>query len=86
VAVSAACGLPIALIGCAGYIVTGWHRTGLPPWTSGYVYWPACVPLALAGAAAAPLGANLAHRLPERGLKGLFALLVTVIGVKMLMH
>lgn len=86
VAVSAACGLPIALIGVVGYIVTGWQVPGLPPWSSGYVYWPAGVLMGLASSALAPLGANLAHRVPERVLKGLYALLLTGIGVKMLMR
>src|SRR5690606_10003051 len=40
VATSAACGLPIALIGALAYAVVGWSLPGLPAWSTGYVYWP----------------------------------------------
>jgi len=85
VATSAACGLPIAAVGCAGYIIAGQYASGLPPWSSGYVYWPALLALIVATTATAPLGARYAHILPERALKRAFAMLLAVIGVKMLL-
>jgi len=85
VATSAACGLPIAAVGCAGYIIAGWNGSGLPPWSSGYVYWPALLALIIATTATAPLGARYAHRLPEKALKRAFAALLAVIGIKMLL-
>lgn len=85
VATSAACALPIALIGCAGYIVAGWHAPALPPWSGGYVYWPAVGVMALVSVVMAPLGAAQAHRLPETLLKRLFAVLLAGIGLKMLL-
>lgn len=84
VATSAACGLPIALAGAAGYLVHGWGLTTLPAGSSGYLYWPALVPLTLASLLTAPLGAWLTHRLPVHQLKRAFALVLLLIGLKML--
>lgn len=84
VATSAACGLPIAVAGASGYIVTGWHQTQLPDGAFGYVYWPALLGIVITSMLFAPLGAKLAHRLPAAKLKKIFALLLAVLGVRML--
>ena len=84
VAVSAACGLPIAVAGAAGYIISGWNSSQLPQGATGYVYWPAALAIMVTGVLMAPVGAKLAHRLPADKLKRLFALLLLVLGVKML--
>lgn len=82
VASSSACGLPIAVSGALGFVITGWGAAGLPPWSSGYVYWPAFLGIVLASMLFAPLGAALAHRLPAAGLKRVFALLLAVLGLR----
>jgi len=63
VATSSACGLPIALAGALGFVLTGLDARGLPAWSSGYVYWPAFLGIVVASVAFAPMGAALAHRL-----------------------
>jgi uncharacterized membrane protein YfcA len=85
VATSAACGVPIALAGALGFMVTGWGRAGLPAASTGFVYWPAVVGILLSSVPAAPLGAHLAHRLPVALLKRVFGSLVLVIGLKLLL-
>ena len=82
---SSACGLPIALAGALGFVVVGWGREGLPPGSTGFVYWPAVAGILLASVPAAPLGARLAHSLPLVVLKRIFAALVLMIGLKMLL-
>ena len=82
---SSACGLPIALAGALGFVLVGWGREGLPPGSTGFVYWPAVVGILLASVPAAPLGARLAHSLPLVVLKRIFAALVLMIGLKMLL-
>ena len=82
VATSAACGLPIALVGAAANAVEGWGRAGLPAWSTGFVYWPALLGIAVASAPAAKFGARLAHRWPAERLKKLFALLLLLIGTR----
>lgn len=85
VATSAACGLPIALAGSIGFIVTGWKHTQLPAWSVGYVYLPALLGIAAASMLTAPIGARLAHTLPTAMLKKIFAIFLIVIGIRMLL-
>jgi uncharacterized membrane protein YfcA len=81
---SSAIGLPIALAGTAGYMVTGWGQAELPPHSVGYVYLPALAGVVAASMLTAPLGARLAHKLPVLLLRRLFALLVYILASKML--
>jgi uncharacterized membrane protein YfcA len=81
---SAAIGFPIALAGSVGYIVNGLGTAGLPDYSLGFVYLPALAGLVLASVVTAPLGARAAHRLPVAQLKRIFALLLYVLGTRML--
>jgi uncharacterized protein len=81
---SAAIGFPIALAGAAGYMVNG-LAVELPSYTFGFVYLPALVGIAAASILTAPFGARLAHSLPIDKLKKVFALLLLVMGTKMLL-
>ena len=80
---SAAIGFPIALAGAAGYVVNG-LSVQLPPYSLGFVYLPALAGIAAASIVTAPVGAKLAHTLPVDKLKKIFALLLIVMGTKML--
>jgi len=84
VATSAACGLPIAVAGAAGFVVTGWREGALPSGSSGYLYWPAFWGIVSASVLFAPLGARLAHRLPAAALKRFFALFLLLLASRML--
>ena len=83
VGTSAACGLPIALAGAIGFAVVGWGRGGLPPLSTGFVYWPAVGMLLLASMPTAPLGARLAHALPVPILRRGFGVLLLGIAVRL---
>jgi uncharacterized membrane protein YfcA len=80
---SAAIGLPIALAGMVGYMLSGQAASGLPPWSLGFVYLPAFLAIALGSGLTAPLGARLAHRLPVARLKKIFAALLYLLAVRM---
>ena len=84
VATSSGCGLPVALAGTAGFMLTGWQVTGLPVYSTGYVYWPAVAGIAAASMVFAPLGVRLAHSLPPLALRRLFAALLLLLGARML--
>ncbi len=84
VATSAACGLPIALAGSIGFAATGWGDPTLPAWSSGYIYWPAVVSVVAVSTLFAPVGVWLAHTLPVATLRRLFAIIVAIIGIRML--
>jgi uncharacterized membrane protein YfcA len=80
---SAALGLPIALAGMAGYMLSGQAAEGLPEGSLGFVYLPAFLGIALGSGLTAPLGARLAHRLPVAKLKKIFAVLLYLLAVRM---
>jgi len=84
VGISATLGFPIALTGAAGYVVLGWGLPDRPPLSLGYVDLPAWGGIVLASVLLAPLGARLAHRLPTARLRKSFALVVLVLGMRML--
>ena len=81
VAVSSACGLPIALSGTVSYILLGWQQSGLPEHSLGYIYLPAFFGIIASSMLFAPLGAKLAHRLPAQKLQRYFALLLLVVAM-----
>ncbi len=82
---SAALGLPIAIGGTIGYIVTGLTVDALPPNTLGFVYLPALFWVAIASIITAPLGAKATHRLPLKLLRRGFAVLLLLLATKMLL-
>lgn len=84
VATSAACGLPIAVAGAIGFALVGWREAGLPAGSTGFLYWPALLGVAVASVLTAPLGARLAHTLPVSALKRVFATVLVLVGLKLL--
>lgn len=84
VGTSAASGLPIALAGAAGFIVTGWAITDLPEPRLGFVYLPALLALVLTSVPFAPLGARAAHALPRTLLRRVFAGFLAIMGLNLL--
>jgi uncharacterized membrane protein YfcA len=83
VATSAACGYPIAIAGSLTFVVLGLDG-GLPAGALGYVHLPAFVGIAVASAAAAPLGAATVHRLPPATVRRLFGVFLLLVGLRML--
>ena len=81
---ASATGFPIALAGSAGDMVQGWHAAGLPEASLGYVYLPALGLVVVMSMLAAPFGARLAHRLPVKRLRMVFALMFYALALRML--
>ncbi|MDO6441147.1 sulfite exporter TauE/SafE family protein [Marinobacter sp. 2_MG-2023] len=81
---SAACGLPIAAVGAGTFVLTGQGQSTLPAYSSGYLYWPAFVGIALISVPCARLGVRLAHHLSPQLLKRLFAFLMLLVGFKLI--
>jgi uncharacterized membrane protein YfcA len=84
VAVSSACGLPIALAGTVSYVLLGWQAPLLPDWSLGYIYLPSFAGIVLTSVITAPIGAKLAGLIPAQKLKRYFALLLLIIAAKMI--
>jgi uncharacterized membrane protein YfcA len=81
---AAANGLPIAMAGTAGYVLHGLRVRDLPTPSLGFVYLPALGLVVLTSMVAAPLGATVAHRLPIKQLRTVFALLLYGFAIRML--
>ncbi|MGR9116451.1 MAG: sulfite exporter TauE/SafE family protein [Gammaproteobacteria bacterium] len=84
VAISSACGFPIALAGTFSYAALGWRQGGLPDGSLGYVYLPAFAGVVLLSVVTAPLGAKLAHILPAQQLKRYFSILIFLMALRLI--
>lgn len=84
VAVSSACGLPIAISGTIVYAWLGWENTFLPAWSLGYIYLPALAGIVICSIFTAPVGAKLAYKLPAKKLKRYFSIVILLIAIKMI--
>lgn len=83
VGTAAACTLPAAVAAALGFAVVGWGVDG-PAWSTGYILWPAVLGISIGSMAMAPVGAWLAHTLPVSQLRKAFALLLAIMGLKMM--
>jgi uncharacterized protein len=86
VAVSSACGFPIAIAATIALIIVGWDEQEVPMHSLGYLYWPAALIISAMTLFSAPLGARLAHYLPIPTLKRVFAIVLVIVGLRMLLH
>ena len=84
VATSAALGFPIAVFASVGYIINGLHVQGLPQEFLGYIHIPAVICVTAVSVLTAPIGAKMAHILPVKRIKRIFALMLAAIGLSMI--
>ena len=84
VATASGFGAAIAVPAAIGYAIVGWGHAGLPPWSLGFVNIAGFVFLALLTMITAPIGARLAHKLPQLTLKRAFAVVLAIIALNML--
>ena len=84
VATAAGFGVLLALPSTAVFLVTGVPDAARPPWTVGSVSLPAFVIVIAMTLITAPLGARLAHALPARPLRRIFAVFLLLVAGNML--
>ena len=77
-------GIPLAVVGTIGYIISGWNVADLPSDAIGFISITALVGIVCGSVVTAPFGARLAQRLPVPILKRIFAGLLYVLAAKML--
>ena len=82
VATSSACGFPIAAGACAGFSLVDWIAGG-SALANSTIYWPAALWIALASLAAVPVGAQFTHRISILSLSRIFALILAIIGLRL---
>jgi uncharacterized membrane protein YfcA len=83
VGTAAAIGVLIAIPGAIGFVLSGLHATGRPPWSFGYANLIGMATIVPATVIAAPWGAMLAHKLNRIWLRRAFALFLGITGLKM---
>ncbi len=80
VATSAGVGVMVSIPGALGYVLAGWDRTGLPPFSSGFVSIVGVLALMPTSFLAAGLGARVAHHVSRRRLELCFATYLIIVG------
>ena len=76
-AVSALSTLAVGTIGTIAFMITGANEVGMPAFSTGYVFWPAVIWVAIPSILFAPVGARMTYTLPVQQLKyGLVAILL----------
>ncbi|MDH5326178.1 MAG: sulfite exporter TauE/SafE family protein [Gammaproteobacteria bacterium] len=84
ISTSAACGLPIAIAGTSGFMLTGLDVTSeLSTMSTGFIYWPAFLFISIPAVLLAPVGAKIAHALPSQLLRIGFALFLILLAIFM---
>nr|WP_153662073.1 sulfite exporter TauE/SafE family protein [Shewanella intestini] len=84
VGLSSATGFLIAIAGTTGYVLAGLKVHDLPEATLGYIYLPALLGIVISSMLVAPIGVKAASTWPTKVLKRIFALLLMVVGVKLM--
>jgi uncharacterized protein len=80
------CGLPLAIIGTFSLIISGWANGAIHTTTdtTGYIYWPAVLTVALASLFFAPIGTRIAVWLPPKTLKKIFAIVLIITAIHLI--
>lgn len=84
VGTSSAVGFIIASPGTLGFIWSGWGTSGLPALSLGYVSLLGLALITPTSMSAAPIGARIAHTIPPRTLRLIFALFLASMAARML--
>lgn len=83
VATAAAIGMPLAVVSAISYAIMGLDEAGIPENSIGYINLPIFAGVVSASVLFAPLGAKLAHVIPERALNIFFSLFLFAMVVRM---
>lgn len=82
--ISIATALTISIFGTFSMILTGLSDSQLPPFSTGYVYWPAWFCLVFGSLIFVQMGVAISYRLPVNLLKKCLAFILILIGIRML--
>lgn len=80
-AVASTCGFGVSVSGALGYFLNG--SLIEHPWTLGFIYLPALLPIAIGNTICAPIGVHFAHRVPAERLKRIFGGMMCVVSLYM---
>ncbi len=78
------CTLVVAVVGTLMFMITGISFTADIPYSTGYVYWPAVLFVAIPSMWFAPVGAGLNYKLPPKQLRYGFIIVLIVTAANMI--
>ncbi len=78
--------LLLTLTGTAGLLVLGYYHPTPLAWSTGFVYWPAVLGIAIPSPILAPLGVKVGHLLPTHILRKSFACILLIVAIKMIIQ
>ena|SRR3990167_3616480 len=82
--VSMAASLTVSILGAVTLGLMGLQVKGLPPWSTGYIYWPAWVMVSAGCVLFAPWGAVLSYRVSIPVLRRVFAVFLLLVSAHLL--
>jgi uncharacterized membrane protein YfcA len=82
--VSLTVSLTVSIVGSLVVSITGHFATGLPAWSTGYIYWPAWLGVTIGSALFVSLGVRFSYHLPVSILKRIFGTFLLLLGIRML--
>ncbi|KTC86946.1 sulfite exporter TauE/SafE family protein [Legionella brunensis] len=81
---STLCTMTVALLGALTFIIAGSQESQLPVYSTGYVYWPAVICLAVLSSVFAPVGARMTYIVPVKQLKYGFIIILFLSAINLL--
>ncbi|MBI2233698.1 MAG: sulfite exporter TauE/SafE family protein, partial [Micavibrio aeruginosavorus] len=84
VGTASALGLIISVPAAFGFILIGWGKDSLPPFSFGYINLLAAAMIVPFSVLAAPWGAHTAHRVSVDTLRRVFAVFLMIVSLRML--
>jgi uncharacterized protein len=84
VGMSSALSFTIACIGTLTAIVTGYHDPHIPPYSTGYIHWPAVLLVSIPSMIAARFGAHCSYRVQGHKLQRVFAIILFLMAFHIL--
>ncbi len=77
--------IPSGMIGSIIFLISGLKEAHLPPYSTGYIYWPAVITIFLGSIAGTKLGSYLSTRLPDKFFGQLYPLLLLTVLIILLL-
>ncbi|KTD55945.1 transmembrane protein [Legionella sainthelensi] len=77
---------PSGLIGSIIFIAAGIHIPHLPPYSTGYLYWPALITIFLASIMGAKLGIHFSNLIPDKVYGKIYCFLLLIVIVCMMLN
>lgn len=81
---SVACAFPIAVMAVLTTIISSWGTPGLPPYSSGFIYWPATLGIVATSIFSVSIGAWIARHSKQSTLRKFFAIFLIFVSIDML--